>query len=186
LKKLTQLGLLLGLALGITSYSQASVLIEPVIGYNLATKLELPAENYSGGSGAAIGGRLGYQYLGLQLGLDYLRSSIDMDDNDFDDNVKLHEWAAFAGFEFPVLFRVYAGYIFSAEGETENAIGQTVKFEDGTGMKLGVGFTGLPFIDINFEFRKGTFDKIKGGGLTSSDDTDYSTYMIALSAPFNF
>src|SRR5690606_12288700 len=113
----------------------------------------LSGDSYSGGNGGAYGGRLGYQNLGFQLAIDYLNSTIDMGDDDIKSDLKTSEWAAFVGFEFPILFRVYAGYIFSANGETEDANGE-LDLNKGSGTKVGVGFTGLPFIDINFEYRK--------------------------------
>jgi hypothetical protein len=180
-----QLALLLGLIFSSIQYSHAALLIEPVVGYNVSAKTDIEnRDNYTGGMGAAYGGRLGYQNLGFQLGLDYLQSSIDLDDADFKNNLGMSEWAGFVGFEFPILFRVYAGYIFSATGEAKNSLNQDVKLNGGTGTKFGIGFTGLPFININFEFRRGSFDEIKWGGIKTSDKTDYSTYMIGISLPF--
>jgi len=180
MKKLTQLTLLLAVILGFSSQAQSAVLLEPVLGYNLGTKLNIEdGEKYSGGMGPSFGGRVGYQNLGFQLGLDYLNSTIDMKDDDFDKDVKMTEWAAFAGFEFPVLVRVYAGYIFSA-----NAKSGSTKLNDGSGAKFGVGFTGLPFVDINLEYRRGTFTEIKAGGVTADVDTKYETIMLGVSLPF--
>ncbi|HXH75281.1 MAG TPA: outer membrane beta-barrel protein [Bacteriovoracaceae bacterium] len=165
----------------------AGVLVEPVLGYQMSTKLDLdgPGGEYSGGKGPAFGGRLGYQNLGFQLGLDYLHSSADMDDNDFDGDFITDEWAAFVGFEFPVMFRVYAGYIFSATGEVELNGGQDLEFSKGTGTKLGVGFTGLPFIDINVEYKTGEFTEAEFGPISGDADTKYSSLMVGISAPFN-
>lgn len=182
--KLAQAGLLLAL-IGFVAPVKAALLVEPVVGFNLGSKLEFDGgESYSGGSGAAFGGRLGYQQLGFQLGVDYLRSGLNMDDNDFDKDVTMSEWAGFIGFEFPILLRVYAGYIFAATGETEyNNV--DLELKKGSGTKVGLGFTGLPFVDINLEFRQGTFDEYKLGNATVDDKTDYQSYLISLSLPFN-
>lgn len=179
--KLVKAAMLLSL-IGFMTPVKAALLVEPVLGYNLGTDLDIDSDEYSG-NGAAFGGRLGYQQLGFQIGLDYLRSSLDMDDSDFDENLTTSEWAGFVGFEFPILVRVYAGYIFSAKGESENN-NVDLEFNDGTGTKLGVGFTGLPFVDINFEYRKVEFDEFKAGPFKT--DADYQTYMVSLSLPFNF
>lgn len=190
MKKLTQVGLLLALILGFSSYSQAALLIEPVVGYSLNTKLEASANDVLTddvdvkGSGLSYGGRLGYQNLGFQLGLDYLKSSITIDESGLEDSVSMSEWGAFAGFEFPVLLRVYAGYIFSATADGEATDGSKLEFTEGSGMKFGVGFTGLPFIDINVEYRKGTFGEFELGGVKTGAETDYSSLMIGLSLPF--
>ena len=184
MKQLTQLALLLALAFGFSTHSQASLLIEPVVGYNIGAKYDAEGgENYTGGTGAAFGGRLGYQNLGLQLGVDYLNSSLDMDDNDFDKNVSLSEWAGFVGFEFPVLLRVYAGYIFSATGTTKMS-NANVDLIDGSGTKFGVGFTGLPFIDINVEYRTGAFGDYEISGTKVGKEVKYQSIMLGLSLPF--
>jgi hypothetical protein len=168
-----------------TNTARADLLIEPVLGYNFNTKLDFEdGENYSGGMGPSFGGRLGYQNLGFQLGLDYLSSTIDVKDDDFDKNLDTSEWAAFVGFKFPVLLRVYAGYIFSATGETEDASENEYEFSKGSGYKAGIGFTGLPFININVEYRAGTFDEIEVNGNEADTSADYQSIMLGLSVPF--
>lgn len=181
--KMIQFGVL-ALSLLFIKPANAGLLIEPVLGYSFKSfEVDAPDSSQEKGSGVSYGGRLGYQNLGFQLGLDYLKSSISLTDNDFKEDLSTSEWAAFAGFEFPILLRVYAGYIFSANAETEVAGGTKLKLQDGTGMKLGVGFTGLPFVDINFEYRKGTYTKIKMG--SSADvDTDFNAFMVGVSLPF--
>lgn len=188
MKKISQLALLLAFVLGFVSRSEAALLIEPVLGYNITSSFDTASNDIlqddidDKGNGAAFGGRLGYQNLGFQLGVDYLRSNIKFDDV-YDENLSLSEWAVFAGFEFPVLLRIYAGYIFSATGETESE-GVKIEFSEGSGMKVGVGFTGLPFIDINVEYRKGTFGEFTVAGIDTGAETDYSAIMLGLSLPF--
>lgn len=184
------LSLLAVIFLLITPAAHADILIEPVLGYNLGTKLESDRdgtkEDYSG-SGIGYGGRLGFQKLGFQLGVDYLASSINIDDNDFDSNLDTTEWAGFVGYEFPVFIRVYAGYIFSAIGKYESNTGSDIELSKGSGTKFGIGFTGLPIIDINIEYRSGTFDKFEADGTEASDfSADYRTVFLSLSAPFTF
>lgn len=179
--KFAQLFILL-LAFFLVKPAEAGLLIEPAVGFSFSKFEPKNAKEYKA-NGVNLGGRLGYQNMGFQLGLDYLRGSEYIDSSHFSGNYNHSEWAAFAGFEFPVLFRVYAGYIFSAEGDAKHKTDGKVKFSDGSGMKLGVGYTGLPFIDINFEYRSGKYDKTKVGGL-SADSTDFSGFMIGLSLPF--
>ena len=185
--KIAQLFIMI-LAFLIISPARAGLLIEPVLGYNFGN-IENDGLNELDDkfNGASIGGRIGYQNLGFQLGLDYLRSTLDIDNDDFKEDVTMSEFAGFIGFEFPILLRVYAGYIFSANGETEAEFGSLkddVKFKDGSGTKLGVGFTGLPFVDINFEYRKGKFSETKFGSDEIDGDTDYSSFMVGISLPF--
>lgn len=186
MKKIIQLSFLLAL-FGYISNARSAVLIEPVGGYNIGTKLDFEGtggESYSGGNGWAAGGRLGFQQLGFQVGMDYLHSYVDMDDNDFNKKVNMDEFGAFVGFEFPILLRVYAGYIFAASGKTENAADEKIELSSGSGQKFGVGFTGLPFLDINLEYRRGTFGEKEVAGVESKDDTNYQSIMIGVSLPF--
>jgi hypothetical protein len=177
-----------------TSFTaNADVLIEPLVGYQLVSKMDVQkGDNYSGGSGPAYGGRLGYQKMGFQVGLDYLNSTLDFSDKDFKP-LKSSEWGAFVGFEFPILFRVYAGYIFSATGTTkvrDQSSGSYYKtdFNSGTGFKAGLGFTLLPFLDINLEYRRVTYDdwkfKSSSGSVKMTDDISVNAYMLSLSLPF--
>lgn len=172
-------------ALFFANTARADLLIEPVVGYNFNAVADFEdGERYSGGTGPSYGGRLGYQNLGLQLGVDYLKSSLDMDDNDFDKNIEASEWGAFVGFKFPILLRVYAGYIFSATGDTEDSANNKYEFSKGSGYKAGIGFTGLPFVNINVEYRSGTFDEIKINGDEADGGANYQAIMIGLSLPF--
>lgn len=165
------------IAFFVSTQSKASLLVEPLIGYNLATKIG----DENGGSGRAFGGRLGYQNLGLQLGIDYLNSTVDVDDvKDFNAN----DFGAFVGYKFPVLLRVYAAYIFSSSGEYTFG-GSKVKAEEGSGQKFGVSFTGLPFVNVNFEYRTLTYDKI-GGTAVTGNGGDFQSYLLSVSLPLNF
>jgi hypothetical protein len=184
-KQLIQLSALLCLILGFSSFSQAAILIEPVVGYSASGKLEFEDDSYSGGRGLSYGGRLGYQNLGFQLGVDYLNSSLDMDHTDFRSDVALSEWAAFVGFRFPLFIRLYAGYIFSAHAEATMTDDLKMKATKGTGSKFGIGFTGIPFIDINLEMRRGSFADYSIDGQDQNEKINYSAYMIGISIPIN-
>ena len=191
----------LGLILVTSIFSlnaSAALLIEPVVGYSAGLKGKVheadtsgggtvAENNFSGGSGVSYGGRLGYQKLGFQVGLDYLHSTINPEDKDFKSNLDVNEWAAFVGFEFPILFRVYGAYIFSADGQGKYDTGasfEKLTMKDGSGFKAGLGLTLLPFLDINFEYRKTTFGEWKAGSTKVEGDIDANIYMIGLSLPF--
>ena len=192
------LGLFLLSSLIFSFTAKADLLIEPVVGYSLGLSGEIKEVNTNsvsvegnkfsgGGGGPSFGGRLGYQQLGFQVGLDYLHSSINPGDKAFKSNLDINEWAAFVGFEFPILFRVYAAYIFSADGAGKIDAGSAFEkatFKDGSGVKAGLGFTLLPFLDINFEYRRGTFGEWKAGATKIEGDVDYNIYMVGLSLPF--
>lgn len=184
--KIAQLFILI-LAFLIIKPAAAGLLIEPVVGYNMGHfEVDTAGAGKEKTSGTSYGGRLGYQNLGFQLGLDYLKSNLNVDDSDYG-TLKTSEWAGFVGFEFPILLRVYAGYIFSAnaDGKFDAGAGkQKLELEGGSGTKLGVGFTILPFLDINLEYRKVSFDDYKFAGSKVNDKTTYDTVMLGLSLPF--
>jgi hypothetical protein len=167
MRKFSQLGLLLALFM-MVSTAQASLLVEPLVGFNFNAKM-----GDEKGSGAAFGGRLGYQNIGLQLGVDYLRSTLDL--TGINEDVKATEWAGFIGYKFPMFFRVYAAYIFSAEAEISN-----YKRNEGSGTKIGASFTGLPFVSLNLDYRRGTYEKLNG----ANDKVDFSALLFSVSLPF--
>jgi hypothetical protein len=190
LKKLSQLTILLALVLGYSNQAQAGLLIEPVVGYsfgNASIDLEVPStpsandSDKNSAKGTSYGGRLGYQNFGFQLGLDYLASNLKTDGDAF----KTSEFAGFVGFEFPILLRVYAGYIFSGTGTLEGD-DQDFKFKSGTGPKVGIGFTLLPFLDINLEYRSVKYEQLDEtvSSLPVNIDLDYNAVMLAFSLPF--
>lgn len=192
--KLKHFGFFLVLFFGVFSQANAAILLEPVVGYNISSKLDIgsiggvSAQNYTG-RGMSYGGRLGYQNLGFQLGIDYLKSSIDYDDNDFKSNVDTSEWAGFIGFKFPILLKVYAGYVFSGMGEADanDGAGGKIDWEvsGGTGPKVGVGWTLFPFLDFNLEYRRVTYDEYKRGGVEQTNEVSYNAWMLSASLPLN-
>lgn len=167
---------ILGLMLSLNSI--AGISIEPLVGYNLATELDVGGggKNYNGGDGFGYGGKLGYEMdksRGFSGGLDYLRSDIDMSSSDIDSNVTSDEWGVYVGYKMAVLFKFYGEYIFSASGDTEIE-SRNRNLSSGTGWKLGVGSTIIPFIDMNLDYREISYDKI-----------DFSAVMFSLSWPIH-
>lgn len=173
----------IGLAsLGLIQNAQAEFLIEPLVGWSVSQSLDFSSDkNYASGNGLSYGGRLGFQKLGFQVGLDYLKSDIEMGSDDFTKKVDSTEWAGFVGYKFPFLFRLYAGYIFDAKAESELRR-NNLKLEDGTGGKIGLDFTILPFLDLILEYRRGTYDTVKLSGSRSAD-ADFEALMLAVSFP---
>jgi hypothetical protein len=176
--------LLAGLASGLVTISvaHAGLLIEPLGGWSFNQHLNA-GHKYNSGSGLSYGGRLGWQNAGAQLGVDYLRSSIEMSSNDFKENLDTKEWAAFVGYRFPILFKVYGAYIFNATADTDIS-NATAKFDNGSGWKVGVGTTILPIFDINIEYREGQYGTGKVGG-QSVGGRSFQAMMLSVSVPFN-
>lgn len=162
------------LLLTYTSVSQAGLLVEPVIGYNFTSKTSTLEKNYNAGDGLGYGGRLGYTSDKFQLGFDYLKSEINMSSSDFNKDIYEEDLGLFLGYKFERLFKVYGAYIFSATGETKISENNE-NLENGTGFKLGVGCTIIPFLDVNLDYRKVGFNK----------DIAVDSMMLSLSLPID-
>ena len=59
----------------------------------------------------------------------------------------------FVGYELPIMLRAWATYFFDSNWDFDG--GEKTEF---TTIALGVGFTGLPFVSLNAEYRLNTFD----------------------------
>lgn len=180
-KKLS--GLLCGmvLALGLSANTaSASLLIEPHLGFNISGSGDQGSTDYDY-NGAQMGLRVGYQNLGLMVGLDYTRSSFELEaksggvtsKTDADRN----EIGVFAGYNFPILLRAWAAYYFTNTMELKSTGNPEYK---GNTKELGVGFTGLPFLSINLMYRMVNHDEVKSSSGTSSLNPDYDAKEIVL------
>lgn len=193
LRKLTKFSLLLALVLTYSFQTHAGLLIEPVVGYSWgklnseATGTDI-SEDTQGLKGASYGGRLGYQNFGFQLGIDYLASSMVYGSDDI--KMTTSEFGGFLGYELPVLFRVYVGYVFSGTGKlvSDTAGVDDTELKSGSGPKVGIGLTLLPFLDMNIEYRSVTYKTNEDiyAPVTSGVDVDfnYNAVMVGFSLPF--
>jgi hypothetical protein len=186
------------ISLGIFStQANAGFLIEPYLGYTISGEGEQLSSNTDlDWNGVEFGGRLGLTYLGLMAGVHYGMSSFEWEETNTvtntvtkDDN-KMTNIGAFVGFEFPLLIRVWGTYIFNSEVEDDLGadIGDTL---DGTGYGLGVGYTGLPFVSLNLEYRSLTYDESTDvstaitSQLTGNSEVTASTILLSISLPFS-
>lgn len=155
--------------------SCAGISIEPIIGYNLGSEVQVNnGQDYQWGKGIGYGGKFAFENdktHGLAFGLDFLKSDIDV--LKIDKNVKTNDLGVYLGYKLPALFKFYGEYIFSSSGDTE--IEGAHRYLSGTGWKLGMGTTIIPFLDLNLDYRKITYDKL-----------DFSGVMFSLSLPLHF
>ena len=171
-------GLILGLFLTVSTAS-AALLVEPHLAYNLGSSGD--GESYSGGQ---FGMRLGYQQLGLMAGLDFTRSNFDQKtssaSNATTNKMERNEFGVFVGYEFPILIRAWGAYYFSNKTEVTNSNGEF----SGNTKELGVGFTALPFLSLNFMYRMIDLDKYKFNGVEYNADASTQEYVVGVSLPF--
>ena len=152
----------------------ASIYLEPSIGYETG-KVEAPGGKEDL-AGTNLGVKLGFSKLGFAAGLDYMRGSLKQDSSPSVTWTN-QDMGVFAQFTFPILIKVSASYIFSTELEKNGKA-------TGSGTKIGIGYTGLPFVALNFDMINFNYDKFKNGG-TADIDLDRKTWMLSLSLPLN-
>ncbi len=188
--KKTLLKLSLLTAMLIPSMSHAFI-IEPWAGYALSG-----GDNNSDITGPAFGLRAGYSFIGgFQIGGEYFTAAQEAEYTilsttttyDFDQT----GMGAFIGWDLPAIpLRFYLTYFFDSEVEFTPSFASIVdKLKAGSGTKIGVGFTGLPFIVLNLEYQSITYDEAELLGQTvtlsdiSTSDFGYDTIFLSVSLP---
>ncbi len=167
--------------------SHAGFLVDPYLGFNIAsfgTNDATVPSKYSY-SGVNMGGRAGYQLLGFMAGAEYsMRTSFSMETEaplskstqDFTGNYL----GVFVGYELPILLRGWAGYYLDVNFNNAGPSTNTLTQLDGSGIFLGAGFTGLPFISINAEYRNVIFSKATVSNVTGDLVNKITTHEILL------
>ncbi|MEN0057500.1 MAG: outer membrane beta-barrel protein [Bdellovibrio sp.] len=174
----------LAMVLSYASVSQAGWLIEPYLGYEMG---KTSSGNVDGKTELVnLGGRFAYTLpVFFWVGLD---ANIGMSgkykpDSGSDEDVKRTTLGLVVGFDLPVLLRVWAAYGFSNELKFDDSVSTKVK---GNNMKLGVGFTGLPFVSLNLEYIKDDFKDVETSLGNGDADFDHDSLMLSVSLPLEF
>ncbi len=158
--------------------ASAALYLDPYLSYALSGGYERGTTDEDA-SGIFLGLRGGYSMLGLAFGLEYMMSDGEIDTNPTADTSHA-SMGVFVAYELPILLRFYGTYFFADAMDAETT--STTEFE-GTGLKLGVGYTGLPFVSINFEYYTATYDENQNGSI--NPDADYNTMMLGVSMPLS-
>ena len=163
--------------------AKADLLLEPYIGYGIGQQ----EREVSGVSldytttGTMTGARVGWQSFGLMLGAEYgyaptmtreLTVAALGQAKGTEEEFSGTYMGAFVGYDFPILVRAWATYFFDVTYSPESGADQTA-----SGTSFGVGFTGLPFISLNAEYRMISFDDI---------ELDSSEIFLSASLPLTF
>ncbi|MEZ0392445.1 MAG: outer membrane beta-barrel protein [Pseudobdellovibrionaceae bacterium] len=184
------------LIFGMSSAAQAGLLIEPYIGYAFgkATYTFIGATEYTDNlSGAGYGLRLGYKFLMPWVALDYTGGSGTAKSGRpgvADSDYTVTSLGGVVGVDLPILLRAWAGYGFSNEVLLKGAAGAADQKFKGTYTKVGVGFTGLPFVSLNAEYQIHDFKKVDvgSGEVDKTDVFDKLTgdqVLVSVSIPFD-
>ena len=162
----------------------ASLLVEPYLGYHVGNETIGSPSTSVALNGVTFGGRVGFQKLGFMAGGDLMTGSWNQAGTSTmaSSTGTPTDLGVFAGYNFPVLIRVYGVYGLSSQFKsTQAGVNSTTS---GTDMKLGVGFTMFPLISINLEYITGTYTKTNAGPITPNTTT--SLFGVTVSVPLTF
>ncbi len=164
------------LALG-APLAHADLLLEPYVGYFMGKSDD--GTTKTDFDGMAFGGRVGYQNLGFMVGADYMTGKWT-DDDDPSNDITPSMLGVFAGYNFPILLRVYGVYGITTKSKVESS-GSSFELE-GSSIRLGVGTTILPLVSVNLEYMTSSFDEFDGQALTP--EVKQTAYALTVSLPF--
>lgn len=175
----------LALTMGFSGVAHAGILIEPYLGYESGKTTDVDGKF----DGVTIGGRLAYKTpVMLWVGVDGAfgvsgKSKPDSGTGYSDVDQKHNTFYGVVGIDLPILLRGWVGYGFSDQIKLEGSADSTYK---GKNFKIGLGFTGLPFVSLNAEYIKGKVDEYSGNLANSGLDTKYESVQLSVSLPLTF
>lgn len=171
-----KLGLAALIALSLVGFqANAGFMVEPFIGYEMGEDNNSPKNDITGTN---LGIRLGGSTLGFMYGFEYQMGSLTSEPpTGTSTDLDTTDMGIYVGYEFPILIRAYLTYYFSHKADA----GGANDLEGDGGMKLGVSYTGLPFIVLNFETMTRSYDKV--GSVTIDTETDGIMVGIGLPLP---
>lgn len=159
--------------------AQAGFLIDPYMSYIMSGKSTLAGGDYNV-TGSDMGARVGWSMLGFGVGVDAAVSgTYTYKDATTTSDATQSQMGLFVSYKFPILFRGYASYMMNIKGTASTS---TVY---ASGTKMGVQYTGLPFIALGVEMFTGSYKEIESGGSKSSTTGSETQTRLALSVPFD-
>jgi len=149
----------------------AGVFFEPYLGYSFGK-----INNGDLGAGASViggetsqrqlGARVGYNFIAVNGGLDlsYQSGSLSSNQDASKTDFKTTEMAGYVGIRTAAFIKGYVGYIFSSFNQIDSSpSGPSTKL-NGSGMKIGIGFTGIPLVDLTTEYRRISYSSYTAPG----------------------
>lgn len=166
-----------------SSVSQA-LYIEPYVGAIVSGSGDLTALGSTTEfdvSGNGMGLKLGWSLAGLAFGVDYQSTSAKTEVTGATaQDVKVTNIGAFVDFDPPVIpFHVYGTYIMKSTADDD-----TSTDANGSGLKVGVGFTGLPFVAINLDYTTLKYDESTPAAAAPFEQ-NVKVMMASVSLPLN-
>lgn len=200
MRKLTLL-LLVSILFVTMNVAKAGIYFEPYFGtfvngeisgetYDERHDLDSDNDTEESVTGNGYGARVGMDFINVAFGIDYMGAGSKSGDT----TSTLTNMGAFLAFKIP-MFRFWAEYIFSASIKAEDEDGNKIEYGKGSGTKIGVGYTPIPFLSINFEVMNNTFTSLSfedenGDDVLEANNYDwedhenkFTTYFLSLSVP---
>lgn len=161
----------LTLNIGAKNQAQAAFLVEPFIDHALSGEVT-NGGNDSDMSITTEGLRLGMTSLGFMYGVEFSIGNTRYD-TDPEVDATSQDLGLFLGYTFPVMFRVWATYY------TDSKISWDDEEYTGTGTKIGIGYSGLPYVSINLQMLNRSYSD-------NNDDIDDTATLLGISVPLTF
>lgn len=136
-------------------------------------------------TGSTFGLRAGYNYFGFFIGADYRLATYSLEDADID--IKQEGNAGIlVGYQLPIWLKVWYVHGISSSLEAETSGGQGITYLRDSSQIFGIGFTGLPFISINFEMINEHIDEYDNSDFGKADaDFLITSTVLSVSFPIN-
>ena len=147
--------------------NEGGLFVEPMVTYeNLDSEVNYPSpfDNNEGSSdGLGVGLRLGaHVYESVFLGVDgrYSKLEYDAEGENYKPDADTFNYGLVLGAQLPTTLsiRVWGGWILGSEFDPERDSDLDVKFESGSGWRVGAGIK-LAIVSLNLEYQKITYDK---------------------------
>lgn len=182
-----------------TAMAQAGLFVEPMVTYengDTETNFPAPFSNSTGKvEGYGVGARLGVHFLeSFFVGVDGRYSMPNFKDSSINYSAKATQYnlGPVVGVQMPVLgIRIWGSYIASGELNPDMDGSTDVKYTDGKGSRVGVGFR-VAMVSINAEYQQIKYDKTTledGGGIFTPGTTfdnvnlENKTWLVSVSFP---
>ncbi|MCB0390247.1 MAG: hypothetical protein KDD58_03095 [Bdellovibrionales bacterium] len=176
-----------GLLLVSFSHSaHAGFLIEPFLDFAVSGDADDGTPPTGDLSSTMYGLRIGMSTLGFIYGVEYAMGTYEEKYSVSGINVTVDgnstDMGVFVGYEFPIMLRVWLSYYLQTKLSLDDAIDTEAT---GSGTKIGVGYTGLPYISINLEMLTRSYDEYDTslGSGTIDPEHKHTAYLLGISLP---
>jgi len=146
--------------------AQARLVLDGHIGYGISNNFETTGVKDVSYDGAVLGARIGVSLFSFILvggDLSYSDNKFEYTDTTTDIGYKIPaprlDYGIFFGFELPIMLRFWGSYYLKSDLQIKDQFGTEL---EGKAYGVGVGWTLLPFVSINGEYRMYEYNQSTG------------------------